>query len=59
LKKRASGKRKKRVRRGRLAGTGIVLLDPDVAQAFPDGKSVNRALRAIIAIAPKSRTRSK
>ena len=26
-------------------GTNVVLLDPDVAKAFPDSKSVNRALR--------------
>jgi len=39
----------------RMAGAGIVLLDPDVAEAFPDAKSVNRALRAIIEIAPAKR----
>ena len=27
------------------AGTNLVLLEPDVAQAFPDSSSVNRALR--------------
>ena len=26
-------------------GTNIVLLDPDLAKAFPDSKSVNQALR--------------
>jgi hypothetical protein len=26
-------------------GTNVVLLDPDVAKAFPDSKSVNQALR--------------
>ncbi len=26
-------------------GTNIVILDPDVAKAFPDSKSVNQALR--------------
>ena len=26
-------------------GTNIVMLDPDVAKAFPDSKSVNQALR--------------
>ncbi len=30
------------------AGTTLVLLDPDVAEAFPSGSSVNRALRAYL-----------
>ncbi|HEX5505667.1 MAG TPA: hypothetical protein VFW96_23820 [Thermomicrobiales bacterium] len=29
-------------------GTNIVILAPDVAAAFPDSKSVNEALRALI-----------
>ena len=33
------------------AGTTLVLLEPDVAQAFPDAKSVNQALRALAMIA--------
>ncbi len=28
-------------------GTNIVLLEPDVAKAFPDSESVNSALRAL------------
>src|SRR2546426_5104247 len=28
------------------AGTTMVLLEPDVAEAFPDGASVNQALRS-------------
>lgn len=28
-------------------GTNVVVLDPDVAAAFPDSASVNRALRKI------------
>jgi hypothetical protein len=28
-------------------GTNLVLLDPDVAEIFPDSASVNRALRAL------------
>lgn len=28
--------------------SNIVLLDPDVAKAFPNSKSVNRALRVIL-----------
>lgn len=30
------------------AGTNLVLLDPDVHEAFPDPKSVNEALRLVI-----------
>jgi hypothetical protein len=30
------------------AGTNLVLLDPDVAKAFPDETAVNEALRLII-----------
>jgi hypothetical protein len=32
------------------AGTTLVLLDPDVAEAFPDGRTVNQALRALIKV---------
>lgn len=40
----------------RLRGAVIaVMLDPDVAAAFPDSRSVNRALRALIVVAPKRR----
>jgi hypothetical protein len=35
------------------AGTNVVLLDPDVARAFPDSTSVNRALRLLLEIAEK------
>ena len=28
-------------------GTNVVLLDPDVAKAFPNSESVNQALRAL------------
>jgi hypothetical protein len=30
------------------AGTNLVLLSPDVAEYFPDERSVNRALRRLI-----------
>jgi hypothetical protein len=30
------------------AGTTLVLLEPDVAKAFPDGSSVNEALRTYL-----------
>ncbi len=41
------GVRGKYVERYR-AGTNLVLLDPDVAKAFPDQRSVNEALRLVI-----------
>lgn len=33
------------------AGTNLVLIDPDLARAFPDGESVNRALRLLLTTA--------
>jgi hypothetical protein len=30
------------------AGTNLVLLEPDVAERFPDSESVNRALRSLL-----------
>lgn len=41
------GARGKYVARYR-AGTNLVLLDPDVAKAFPDEAAVNEALRLVI-----------
>ena len=38
---------------GYRAGTNLVLLDPDVAQAFPDDMAVNEALRMLIQIAQR------
>lgn len=38
-------------RRQALAGTNLVLLDPDVADAFPDAGAVNRALRLLMDVA--------
>ena len=32
-------------------GTTLVLLEPDVAEAFPDGQTVNQALRALMKVA--------
>ena len=40
-------------------GTNMVLLDPDVADVFPDSKSVNDALRSLVRIAKKSKTRKR
>ncbi len=36
------------------AGTNVVVLAPDVAEAFPDSSAVNEALRALITIARNS-----
>ena len=41
------------------AGTNLVLLEPDIARAFPDSTSVNRALRLLKEIATKSSLRSR
>lgn len=49
LKGRARGKYVERYR----AGTNLVLLDPDVAAAFPNAKNVNEALRMLIEVAQK------
>jgi hypothetical protein len=35
------------------AGTNVVVLDADVAAAFPDSSSVNRALRMLLDLAKK------
>jgi hypothetical protein len=32
-------------------GANLVLLEPDIAEAFPDSASVNRALRVLVDIA--------
>jgi hypothetical protein len=40
-------------------GTKVVLLDPELAEAFPDSKAVNDALRALLAIATRAETRKR
>lgn len=35
------------------AGTNLVLLEPDVAEAFPDASSVNEALRMLAKVASR------
>ena len=35
------------------SGTNVVLLDPDVADAFPTAESVNEALRMLLTIAQR------
>jgi hypothetical protein len=46
LKGRVRGKYVERYREG----TNLVLLEPDVAAAFPDAKAVNEALRRLIKV---------
>lgn len=46
------GVRGKYVERYRT-GTNVVLLDPDVAQAFPNDVAVNEALRLLIQVAQR------
>ena len=41
----ARGKYAKRIRES----TNVVVLEPDVAKAFPNGEAVNKALRGLIA----------
>ena len=40
-------------------GVNVVLLYPELAAAFPDSKSVNEALRGLVAIATRSETRKR
>jgi len=35
------------------AGTNVVVLEPDIAEAFPNATSVNQALRALLVIAKR------
>jgi hypothetical protein len=48
------GVRGKYVDRYRV-GTNVVLLDPDVAQAFPTSDAVNEALRLLMQIAQRQK----
>ncbi len=38
------------------AGTNLVLIEPDLAKAFPDGESVNQALRIVLSAADAARS---
>jgi len=38
-------------------GTNVVLIDPDVAEYFPDRESVNDALRSLIKVIEKRQKR--
>ncbi len=50
--KMAGGVRGKYVEKYRV-GTNLVLLDPDIAKAFPTDASVNEALRLLLQIAQR------
>ena len=39
--------------KGYAEGTNVVVLDPDVAEYFPDHESVNESLRSLVAIIKK------
>ena len=52
----SGGVRGKYVERYRR-GTNVVLLDPELAEAFPDSKSVNDALRALLVVATRAERR--
>ena len=39
------------------AGSTVVVLDPDVAAAFPSGREVNQALRVLARLAGKGKSR--
>jgi len=54
----SGGVRGKYVARYR-SGTNIALLDPELAEAFPDSKSVNDALRALLAVATRADRRKR
>jgi hypothetical protein len=40
------------------AGSNLVLLDPDVARAFPTAEAVNQALRLLVNVAEKATAES-
>src|SRR5215212_2061254 len=55
VKGRVRGKYAERYREG----TNLVLLDPDVAAAFPDAKAVNEALRLLMSVAQRQGTQQR
>jgi len=40
-------------------GTNVVLIEPELSEALPDSKSVNDALRALLAIANRTDSRKR
>ena len=53
----SQGERGKYLRRYK-AGTNLVVLSPDLREAFPDSAAVNHALRELLKIAKKSLKRA-
>ncbi len=41
------------------AGTNVVVLEPDVAAAFPDAQAVNEALRMLMQVAQRQMLQSR
>jgi len=41
------------------AGTNLILIEPDLIRAFPDGESVNQALRLLLTAANAATTSSR
>jgi hypothetical protein len=58
LSKLAGGVRGKYYRRA-TAGTNLVLIEPDLANMFPDSEAVNRALRVLAEAAAQTAIASK
>ncbi|MBI4513723.1 MAG: hypothetical protein HY702_06385 [Gemmatimonadetes bacterium] len=54
----SGGKRGKYARRF-AEGSNVVVLDPDVAAAFPDSEAVNEALRTLAKVARRTKTRAR
>ncbi|MCA1630396.1 MAG: hypothetical protein LC785_03975 [Acidobacteria bacterium] len=48
------GLRVRKLGRGRKSFGGVVRLEPDVAEIFPDAESVNEALRFLIRVAKEN-----
>ena len=40
-------------------GTNVVVIDPDLIEFFPDAASVNTALRALVSVFPKGKSKGK
>ena len=45
--------------KGAKTGTNLVLLEPDVAEAFPDASAVNEALRMLAEVASRQPKRAR
>ena len=40
-------------------GCNVIVLEPDVAKLYPDAEAVNRALRALAEVAPRTSRKKK